>query len=137
MFRSLLGAAVLMLAGSAIAQADLQLLGQRADVNHDGVVSREEFLAARAAQFDHFDRNRDGYLDSADADALPESAGRLFQAMERLADADSDGRVSRPEFNGMPTRGFDRMDANQDHVLEPDEMQRAMQNTQRLGRVSH
>ena len=94
MFRSLRGAAVLMLAGSALAQADLQLLGQRADVNHDGVVSREEFLAARAAQFDHFDRNRDGYLDSADADALPESAGRLFQAMERLADADSDGRVS-------------------------------------------
>lgn len=137
MFRSLLGAAVLMLAGSALAQADLQLLGQRADVNRDSVVSREEFLAARAAQFDHFDRNRDGYLDSADADALPEPAVRLFQAMERLADADGDGRVSRAEFNGMPTRGFDRMDANQDHVLEPDEMQRAMQNTQRLGRVSH
>ena len=137
MFRSLLGAAVLMLAGSALAQADLQLLGQRADVNRDSVVSREEFLAARAAQFDHFDRNRDGYLDSADADALPEPAVRLFQAMERLADADGDGRVSRAEFNGMPTRGFDRMDANQDHVLEPDEMQGAMQNTQRLGRVSH
>ena len=137
MFRSLLGAAALMLAGSALAQADLQPLGRRADVNHDGVVSREEYLAARAAQFDRFDRNHDGYLDSADADALPEPAGRLFQAMERLADADGDGRVSRAEFNGMPTRGFDRMDANQDDVLEPDEMQRAVQNTQRLGRVSH
>ena len=29
MFRSLLGVAALMLAGSALAQADLQLLGQR------------------------------------------------------------------------------------------------------------
>ena len=137
MFRPLLGAAALMLAGSALAQADLQPLGRRADVNRDGVVSREEYLAARATQFDRFDRNHDGYLDSADADVLPETTGRLFQAMEGLADADGDGRVSRAEFNGMPTRGFDRMDANQDDVLEPDEMQRAMQNTQRLGRVSH
>ena len=137
MFRSLLCAAALILAGPASAQADLQPLGRRADVNHDGVVSREEYLAARAAQFDRFDRNHDGYLDSADADVLPETTGRLFQAMEGLADADGDGRVSRAEFNGMPARGFDRMDANQDHVLEPDEMQRAMQNTQRLGRVSH
>lgn len=137
MFRSLLGAAALMLSGSALAQADLQPLGRRADVNHDGVVSREEYLAARAAQFDRFDRNHDGYLDSADADALPDPASRLFRAMERLADTDGDGRISRTEFNGMPTLGFDRMDANQDDVLEPDEMQRAMQNTQRLGRVSH
>jgi Ca2+-binding EF-hand superfamily protein len=140
MFRSILCAGALSLAGAVSAQAmsDLASLGQRADTNHDGVVSREEFLAARAAQFDRFDRNHDGYLDTADADVLPEPTGRMFQWMERLADADGDGRISRDEFNGMPVRGFERMDANQDGLLEPDEMQRVMHNAQqRLGRVSH
>jgi Ca2+-binding EF-hand superfamily protein len=140
MFRSILCTGALLLAGAASAQVmpDAASLGQRADTNHDGVVSREEFLAARAAQFDRFDSNHDGYLDSADAAALPESMGRMFQLMQRIADKDGDGRVSRDEFNAMPARGFDRMDANGDGVLEPDEMQRAMQNAQqRLGRVSH
>lgn len=140
MFRFLLCVGALLLAGAAAGQAvaDLEPLGRRADVNHDGVVSREEFLAARAAQFDRFDANHDGYLDRADADALPEQAGRMLRWMERTADANGDGRIGRDEFNGMPARGFERMDANQDGVLEPDEMQRVMHNTQqRLGRVSH
>lgn len=140
MFRSILCVGALSLAGAVSAQAmsDLASLGQRADTNHDGVVSREEFLAARAAQFDRFDSNHDGYLDSADAAAFPEPMGRMFPWMQRIADKDGDGRVSREEFNAMPARAFDRMDANQDGVLEPDEMQRAEQNAQqRLGRVSH
>lgn len=140
MFRSILCAGALLLAGTASAQAmsDPALLGQRADTNHDGMVSREEFLAARAAQFDRFDGNHDGYLDSADAAAFPERMARLFPLVQRIADKDGDGRISRDEFNAMPARGFDRMDANGDGVLEPDEMQQAAQNAQqRLGRVSH
>lgn len=140
MFRSLLCGGALLLAGTVHGQsaADPEQLGRRADTNHDGVVSREEFLGARAAQFDRFDADHDGNLDQADAEALPERTGGMFQWMERTADANGDGRISRDEFNNMPARGFERMDANQDGVLEPDEMQRVMHAAQqRLGRVSH
>lgn len=140
MFRSILCVCTLLPADTASAQAisDLEPPGRRADINHDGVVSRDEFLAARAAQFGRLDRNHDGYLDTADADALPERTGRMFQLMERLADADGDGRIGRDEYNGMPARGFERMDADQDGMLEPDEMQRVMHDAQqRLGRISH
>ena len=85
MFRSILCASVLSLAGTASAQATSASVspGQRGDANHDGVVSRDE-------------------------------------------------------FNAMPARGVDRMDASGDGVLEPDEMPWARQHAQqRLGRASH
>lgn len=121
----------LPLAGMAqdmgLLQGDPSALLAQADTNHDGKISRDEFLAARAAQFDRLDRDHDGYLAETDAAALPERAQRGFHMLLNVADTDGDGRVSRAEWNAMPARGFDRIDANHDGVLDADELAQAKQ----------
>ena len=68
-----------------------------ADTNHDGKVSRTEFMAARATgkgnlskRFAHLDRNGDGSIDRQEIDG---AATRRFAKL----DADGDGRVSKAE----------------------------------------
>lgn len=96
-----------------------------ADANHDGVISREEFLAARAGQFARIDHDHDGYVSETDADAMAQRAGRTFKRALHKADANGDGRISRDEYNALPTRGFDLLDANDDGMLDSKEAARA------------
>lgn len=120
-------ASLLPFVAGAQEMTDPATLVARADANHDGMISRDEFLAARAARFDRMDRNHDGYLTDADARGLPGRAARMFPLMLRMADSDNDGRISREEFNAMPARGFDRMDSNGDGMLDRDELAHAAQ----------
>lgn len=71
-----------------------------ADADHDGKVSRAEFMAAMtggkgdpAKRFAHLDRNGDGFIDRQEIDA---AATRRFGKL----DADGDGHVSRQERKG-------------------------------------
>ncbi|HSQ95226.1 MAG TPA: EF-hand domain-containing protein [Croceibacterium sp.] len=48
---------------------DAQPIITRMDTNHDGQVSREEFLAAEVADFDRLDTNKDGIVTRAEIDA--------------------------------------------------------------------
>jgi Ca2+-binding EF-hand superfamily protein len=102
---------------------------QRADTNHDGKITHQEFVDARAQLFSRLDRNGDGYLDASDKpqrllrrnrDNGSDSA--RGQALSTL-DSNHDGRVSREEFVNAPTRLFDQADTNHDGVVDSAELQ--------------
>lgn len=87
-----------------------------ADANHDGRISRAEFLAARNARFDRIDKTHDGVINRAD---FPKAANHQ-QALAKIdahiaaADANHDGSISRAELAGSATPFFDKADGNHD-----------------------
>jgi hypothetical protein len=95
----------------------------RADTNHDGFISKAEFIANRALQFDQLDRAKRGYVP---VDAVPSflaSSGRgaALSALLRSADRDHDGRVTRAVLAAAPTPTFDRADRDHNGLLDADE----------------
>lgn len=130
MRRFILAAAVALAATPALAQANDQRLLDRiaqADTNHDGVVSKQEFIAMRAQQFDRLDPNGDGVV-------TPQERPRLFNGKfgnagggEVLAhlDANGDGKIERDEFVNGPTLLFDKVDANGDGGVTTAELEAA------------
>lgn len=98
---------------------------ESADANHDGVVTRAEFLAARNARFDRMDRNGDGVIDRSDfarlASFRPQAMGRI-DALIAQADANHDGKVTRAELAAAPAQAFDLADANHDGKVDRDEL---------------
>jgi Ca2+-binding EF-hand superfamily protein len=131
----------LILFGTLVMTFSVQAAGQRgamdpmdvfehADANHDGNITRAEYVAARAAKFDELDRNHDGFLTEADFPRLKKAGGERaekFQAMLQKLDTDHDGKVSRDEFaNGGGTL-FDMADTNHDGVVDKAELQQAVE----------
>lgn len=112
-------------ASRAQALRDPTKLFESADTNGDGVITRAEFLAARAGNFAKYDRNGDGFIDKSD---FPRRLLARAQASERLDalidhfDTDHDGRISRSEFVDGPTSAFDLADTNGDGQLSKDEV---------------
>lgn len=95
----------------------------RLDLNHDGLITRAEFIATRHPRFVLLDRNGDHYLTLAD---IPAFASYLPQAEEARAmlarcDVDHDGRVSEAEFVACSLAVFDAADLNHDGVLTMEE----------------
>lgn len=116
-------------------RADPVEMIRQADANHDGLISRDEFMSARAARFDKMDRNHDGYLDDADLPRFVSSrtgAADKFHAAIQMADADHDGKVGREEFVDAGSRMFDMIDVNRDGAIDQGELQRATQRLQAL-----
>ena len=117
-----------MMAARAVAQQrqpDPSRIFDSADANGDGVITREEFHAAREHLFARLDRNGDGFIDKDDMSGR--LAGRQ-KAQERLAtlvtqlDKDGDGRVSKSEFIDGSTPLFDRADTDHNEELNRDEV---------------
>jgi Ca2+-binding EF-hand superfamily protein len=117
-----------MMAARAVAQQrqpDPSRIFDSADTNGDGVITREEFRAARERLFARLDRNGDGFIDKDD---MSGRLARRQKAQERLAalitqlDADGDGRVSKSEFVEGPTPLFDRADTDHNGELSQDEV---------------
>jgi hypothetical protein len=98
-----------------------------ADANRDGRVTRTEFLAARAARFDRFDRNQDGVLTLADSPPrfIAASLSVDLADMLKVFDADKNDQVTRAEFVNGPTPTFDAADTNTDGVLDAAELKSA------------
>jgi len=122
-----------MMAARAVAkprQPDPSRIFDSADTNGDGVITREEFHAARERLFARLDRNGDGFIDKDD---MSGRLARRQKAQERLAelvtqlDKDGDGRVSRSEFVDGPTPPFDRADTDRNGELSRDEVAAAKQ----------
>lgn len=96
-----------------------------ADTNHDGIVTKAEFAAKRAASFVQLDRNGDGFISRDDFGRL---AKLRPQAMERLnaliaaGDANHDGKLSREELANAPMPLFERADANHDGRIDQAEL---------------
>lgn len=104
-----------------------------ADANGDGRVTRAEFLAARAAQFDRFDRNRDGVLTLVDSPPqfIAQFVGVDLPAMLQMFDANKDGQVTRAEFVGGPTPTFNAADTDKNSILDAAELRAAAANARR------
>ena len=102
---------------------------ENADANHDGRITRSEFLEARQNAFTRLDRNGDGYLTRDDVPrrlAARRGVGDSGQGGDggamRAMDADGDGRISREEFVNGSLMIFDRTDANHDGVVDAQEV---------------
>ena len=118
----------------------LMMLGA-ADYDGDNTVTRSEVERLQSEEFAFRDRNGDGYLDAADAsptlqrlaDMRPDAAapprgrrGRGPGVFARL-DGDDDGRISRAEFLNRELRFFDRLDADGDDAVTPEEIDAALE----------
>ena len=113
------GAAATPSAAAAQGGPRLDQAFDQMDANHDGVVSRAEFIASRHARFLGLDRNHDGYLTAADIPPLAHLTGRADKISAMLArfDLDHDGKVSEQEFVTGSLAMFDLADTNHDGVL--------------------
>jgi Ca2+-binding EF-hand superfamily protein len=106
-----------------------------ADADRDGVLSRAEVergLPRLVPRFEELDRNRDGNLSPEELRARAGAGDRRggeggFAEHFRRADADGDGVLTRAETEKALPRleaKFDRIDADRDARLTPDELRR-------------
>ena len=101
---------------------------EAADSDHDGNVSRAEFIAWREKQFAHMDRNGDGVLDAADhgdVDQQHEAMKARGDQMREKLDSNGDGKITKEEFVNSGTPMFDKADTDGNGVLDAKEMQAA------------
>lgn len=132
----------------------LMMLGT-ADLNGDNSVTRAELAQLHTQEFEFRDRNSDGFLDAEDRspvrqrmsemrqerqDALGDDLGEEHPRRgrrgeghpgprQRLAqmDVNQDGRISRDEFLNRPTDLFDRLDADDNDTVTPEELDAAIE----------
>jgi Ca2+-binding EF-hand superfamily protein len=106
---------------------------KKIDANGDGVITKDEALAAANArvekEFATFDTNHDGQITQDEIKAVHEAKRAemeaKFEARFKQADTNGDGQLSKDEVQaGMPmlARGFDRLDTNKDGELSLDEI---------------
>src|SRR4051812_48812897 len=101
------------------------------DANHDGVVTRDEFMNAGPGDTRVERRRmfvmRDGEGDGPGRDRPgfgPRAGGMRGPMIERM-DSNHDGRVSLAEAEARALQAFDRADANHDGIVTPEERQAA------------
>lgn len=116
------------------AMPDRAAMFDKIDTNHDGSISRQEFMAAHS-QERHVFVVREGGAPGAPGEAGEPGmrmhmhpaaggmgfGGRLFE----MADANHDGRVSLAEAQAAALAHFDRADLNHDGKITPEERQQA------------
>lgn len=104
------------------------------DENKDGKLSRDEVQKGIDKMFADIDTNKDGAISQDEMRAhyrsMHEEMRSRMQEHWKAADTDGDGALSRAEVEAakMPrlSRDFDRLDANKDGKLTPEEMRDAM-----------
>jgi Ca2+-binding EF-hand superfamily protein len=100
-----------------------QEMWKQYDLNGDGKITREEFMAVRAVCFARYDANGDGMLTRAEVKKVspPQLADRIDAAFSRL-DLNGDGLISREEFDRESDRLFRQLDTNGDGVIAGNEL---------------
>lgn len=95
------------------------------DANHDGVVSKDEFIAAASARFQQFDSQGSGKVTAAQIVASPQAQQRAERAAMRVLkhlDANRDGAVSQDEYAAVAQKRFARLDRNGDGFIDAGEL---------------
>jgi Ca2+-binding EF-hand superfamily protein len=112
--------------GGSMGMADPNAMFDRLDTNHDGVISRQEFLAGhkeiherRMVIMRGADEHRGGMHMMG--------GGGFGEHLFAMADANHDGRVSLQEAEAAALAHFDRADLNHDGKLTPEERRQAHQ----------
>ena len=98
----------------------------RLDANKDGAISRDEFAQGREQRIEKRivmrekikDARKDGKLGQM---RMHRMGGMGGARMIVMADTDHDGRITLGEAEAMALQHFDRMDANHDGSVTPDE----------------
>jgi len=90
----------------------------RVDTDKDGKISKAEFDTESVALFKRLDKNSDGKIAADEVPARHWGKGPQFGMM----DTDKDGKVTKAEFTAAEDQMFQKLDANGDGVITPDEM---------------
>lgn len=108
----------------------------QADLNHDGVITRAEFLSWRSGQWSRLDRNRDNMFTAADLPPFARSRwdNERMAGMRARMDANHDGRISKAEFVNGPATIFDLADGNGDNRLTSAEIAAARQTAREMAK---
>jgi Ca2+-binding EF-hand superfamily protein len=93
------------------------------DVNGDGKVTHEEFMAVRALLYLRYDADGDGIVSLSELRRrLPAQAADRVEATIARLDSDRDGGISRSEWDLESGRLFRSLDRNADTVLAGHEL---------------
>jgi len=129
-----------LLAGTAMAASHARdIFIKEQDQNGDGVVTKDEYAATRALQFDKIDTDRNGVLSQAEyvaefkarlekklaaSDRTPEKKAEERERQMRqtdvrfhVLDSDKSGAITRAEFDYSGWRMFVHHDTNEDGVV--------------------
>lgn len=113
--------------GTKLAESELQIIMSRADVNGDGTIDFNEFLAATLhlskvqreenmyKAFQHFDKDNSGYITIDEVEAALQNMQNdddvavmeQIQEVIMLCDKDRDGKIDYQEFKEMMMEGQD------------------------------
>jgi len=118
------------IAGALAIGLALPALAQRGP---QGPQTRADFETMQKSQFDHLDTNHDGVLTKAEfVAAITARMGttppdQLIDMMFKRLDTDGDGKATAAEADAAAMARFDMWDTNHDGVLSPEERQAGMQ----------
>jgi Ca2+-binding EF-hand superfamily protein len=100
-----------ILIGNAYTQEDAF---EKADVNKDGHISRDEYDAAVTSKFNEYDANKDGVIDRHEFNAKKDNNAAIEY---EFLDRNKDGKLNMDEFKAGATARFQMYDQNRDGLL--------------------